>query len=66
MRNVLDRTRVEAGDPWGGGGSWPGDSHDGGMGMNGHSGTEEKVIDLGCVLEVRKPGLCQSFDEVMR
>lgn len=66
MRNGLDRTRVEARDPWGSGCSWPGGSDDSGMGMIGHSGTEEKVMDLGCTLEVRKTGFCHSFDEVMR
>lgn len=57
---------MEARDPWGGGCNWLGESDDGGMGMSGHRGTEENVMDLRCVLEVRKPGLCQSFDEVMR
>lgn len=46
MRNGLDRTRVEARDPWGGGCNWPGESDDGGMGMSGHRGTEENVMDL--------------------
>lgn len=57
---------MEARDPLGGQCTQLGERDDGGMGMSGHSGTGEKGVDFGCVLEVRKPGLCQRFDEVMR
>ena len=66
MSNGLDRTKVEAKDPWRGGYSRPEKNDDGGMGMSVHSGPEGKVMDLGCILGVGKPGLCQSFGEVMR
>lgn len=57
---------MEARDPLGSQCTQLGERDDGGMGMSGHSGTGEKGVDFGCVLEVRKPGLCQRFDEVMR
>lgn len=57
---------MEARDPWGGKCTQLGEKDDGGMGMSGHIRTGEKGMDLGCILEVRKSGLGQTFDEVMR